>query len=110
MLEVVHWDSAKREAAVMSGFGPNANWRLNVLAGGAVEVQIGGLRFTPAVRSLEREEAMRVVEGYEHRNRFAGPVVRGVFSRLAGFRYDGSTEARDRLVETLPLLGFKSGS
>jgi hypothetical protein len=36
----------------------------------------------------------------------AGPIVRAVLSRLAGFRYDGSAEARDRLVEALPLVAF----
>lgn len=57
-------------------------------------------------RALEREEAVRVMEGYERRNRLARPIVRGVLSRLAGFRYDGSSEARERLVEALPLLGL----
>ncbi len=90
----------------MSGFGPEANWRLNVLAGGAVEIQIAGLRFEPQVRSLEREESVTVVAGYERRNRVAGPIVRAVFSRLAGFHYDGSAESRHRLVETLPLMAF----
>jgi hypothetical protein len=106
MLEVVGWDSEKHEAIVMSGFGPDASWRLNVLAGGAVEVQIAGLRFEPRVRSPEREEAVAVVADYERRNRLAGPVVRAILSRLAGFRYDGSTESRRKLVETLPLVAL----
>lgn len=106
MLEVVRWDPAKREATVVSGFGPHANWRLNVLAGGAVEVRIADLRFTPAVRAVEGVEAVRVLEDYERRNRLARPIVRKVLSRLAGFRYDGSAEARERLVEALPLLGL----
>jgi deazaflavin-dependent oxidoreductase (nitroreductase family) len=106
MLEVVGWDPEKREAIVMSGFGPDASWRLNVLAGGAVEVQIAGLRFAPQMRSPEREEAVAVVADYERRNRIAGPIVRAVFSRLAGFPYDGSAESRRRLVEALPLVAF----
>jgi deazaflavin-dependent oxidoreductase (nitroreductase family) len=106
MLEVVGWDPERREAIVMSGFGPNANRRLNVLAGGAVEVRIAGLRFEPRLRSLEREEAVGVVADYERRNRVAGPIVRAILSRLAGFRYDGSAESRHRLVEALPLLAF----
>jgi len=106
MLEVVEWNPEKREATVMSGFGPDANWRLNVLAGGAVEVQIGALRFEPRVRSPEREEAVTVVADYERRNRLAGPLVRAVLSRLAGFRYDGSAAARYRLIEALPLMAF----
>lgn len=111
MLEVVGWDAERREAVAMSGFGPDANWRLNVLAGGAVEVQIAELRFEPRVRSPEREEAVGVLADYERRNRMAGPIVRAILSRLAGFRYDGSVESRYRLVEALPLLAFSpSGS
>lgn len=106
ILEVVRWDPEKREATVMSGFGAQANWRLNVLAGGAVEVQIATTQFAAAARSLEREEAVVVLADYERRNRLAGPIVRAILSRLAGFRFDGSAEARERLVEALPLLAF----
>lgn len=106
MLEVVGWDADKREATVMSGFGPEANWRLNVLAGGAAEVRIAELRFAPRVRSLEVEEAVAVLADYERRNRAVGPIVRAILSRLAGFRYDGSAESRHRLVEALPLVAF----
>ena len=106
MLEVVRWDADRREATVMSGFGPRSSWLLNVLAGGPVEVRIAATRFEPAARPLERDESVRVMEDYERRNRLAGPIVRAVLSRLAGFRYDGSAEARDRLVEALPLLAF----
>jgi len=106
MLEVVGWNPEKREAIVMSGFGPDANWRLNVLAGGAVEVQIAGLRFEPQVRSPGPEEAAGTLADYEQRNRLAAPIVRAVLSRLAGFDYDGSTESRRKLVEVLPMLAF----
>ena len=47
-----------------------------------------------------------MVADYERRNRLAGPVVRAILSRLAGFRYDGSAESRRKLVEALPLLAF----
>ena len=106
MLEVVCWDPFAREAAVMSGFGPHANWYLNVLAGGAVEVQIADLRFRPVARRLERDEAARAIADYERRNRLLAPSVRAVLSRLAGFRYDGSTETRLKLADTLPLIAF----
>ena len=106
MLEVVDWDPDGREAIVMSGFGANANWRLNVLAGGAVEVQIAGLSFEPRIRSPELEEAVGVLADYERRNRMASPIVRAALSRLAGFRYDGSAESRHRLIEALPLVAF----
>lgn len=107
ILEVVGWDGTRREAVVMSGFGPRAGWYLNALAGGAEEVRIAAARFHPAVRELEADEAVRVVVGYERRNRFVAPLVRALFSRLAGFRYDGSEAARRRLVGALPLIAFR---
>jgi deazaflavin-dependent oxidoreductase (nitroreductase family) len=110
ILEVVDWDPSQREAVVMSGLGPRAGWYLNVLDGGAEEVRIAAARFRPAVRELETGEAVRVVAGYERRNRFVAPVVRAIFSRLAGFRYDGSDEARRRLVGALPLIAFRERS
>lgn len=106
VVEVVRWRPEHEEAVVMSGFGRRSQWYRNVLAGGALEVQIGRRRFRPAVRSLATEEAVAVLDDYEHRNRLIVPVVRAVLSRLAGFRYDGSEQGRSRLVETLPLLAF----
>lgn len=106
MLEVVGWDEERSEAVVMSGFGPRASWYLNALAGGAEEVEIAGRRFAPRPRKLELGEAAATLAGYERRNRLLAPVVRGVLSRLAGFRYDGSEEGRRRLVTALPLLGL----
>lgn len=107
MLEVVAWDEAASEAVVMSGLGRRSQWYRNVLAADPVEVRIARLRFAPRVRVLDRGEAADVLAGYEERNRIVAPVVRAVLSRLAGFRYSGTTADRRRLVETLPLLAFR---
>ncbi|HET9162039.1 MAG TPA: nitroreductase family deazaflavin-dependent oxidoreductase [Solirubrobacterales bacterium] len=107
MLEVVRWSPPMREAVVMSGFGPSSNWYLNILADGAEEIQIGGERFRPQVRRLETEEAIAALTDYERRNRLLAPLVRAIFSRLAGFAYDGSEAARRKLVEALPLVAFR---
>jgi len=106
VLEVVGWRADRQEAIVMSGFGERADWYLNALAGGAEGVEIAGLRFRPSVRQLEPDEAARVFAKYEQRNRLAAPFLRAVLSRLAGFRYDGSDEARERLVVSLPLVAL----
>jgi deazaflavin-dependent oxidoreductase (nitroreductase family) len=106
MLEVMQWEPKSREAIVMSGFGRRSNWFLNVRAGGAEEVRLGGQRFRPTVRYLGPEEAVEILADYERRNRFFAPVVRRVLTRLAGFRYDSSPQARLRLVEQLPLVAF----
>lgn len=109
VVEVVRWDRTRHEAVVMSGWGRRSNWLRNVTAGGAVEVQVGRERFAPEVRVLDPDEAAAVFADYERRNRVAAPIVRAVLSRLAGFRYDGSAEGRRRVVETLPLVGFRPG-
>jgi deazaflavin-dependent oxidoreductase (nitroreductase family) len=109
VLEVVEWRPAQREAIVLSGLGRDAQWYRNVQAGGAVEVRIGRDRWTPEVRVLEPDEAAAAFAGYERRNRWAAPIVRRVLSRLAGFDYDGSPAARERLVAELPLIGFRAG-
>jgi deazaflavin-dependent oxidoreductase (nitroreductase family) len=107
VLEVVAWRQADREAVVVSGLGPGAQWYRNVLAGEAVEIEIARLRLAPSVRRLDNEETIRTIADYERRNRVIAPVVRAGFSALGGFRYDGSDAARRRLAETLPLVAFR---
>jgi deazaflavin-dependent oxidoreductase (nitroreductase family) len=107
VLEVLAWRPRTDEAVVISGFGPRSNWFQNTLAGGAVEIRIGRLRFVPEVRELERTEAVSVLTDYERRNRFASPIIRLLLSRLTGERYDGTTAARERVAEQLPMLAFR---
>ena len=90
VLEVLAWRPATREAVVISGFGPRAQWYRNVLAGGAAEVEIGRECWLPRARVLEVDEAAEVLAGYERRNRVVSPIVRRVLSRLADLRYDGT--------------------
>jgi hypothetical protein len=91
----------------MSGFGDRSNWLLNIRDGGACEIQIATQRFRPVVRELDPAEAVDVIADYERRNRLLIPVIRLILSRLAGFAYDGTPEARRRLVEVLPLIAFR---
>lgn len=107
LLEVVRWTPASREAVVVSGFGRGAQWYRNVLASGGAEVRIARLRFPAQARVLDRVEAADVLADYERRNRLAAPLVRAVLSRLADMPYDGSSAARDRLVEVLPFVAFR---
>jgi deazaflavin-dependent oxidoreductase (nitroreductase family) len=109
VLEVLRWRAEDREAVVMSGFGPESQWYRNVLAGGAVDIRIGGERFdAPAVRQLSEAEAIVVLADYERRNRALAPIVRAVLSRLAGVRHDGSESSRRRVVQALPLVAFSA--
>ncbi len=107
VLEVLAWRPAAREAVVISGFGRGANWYRNVLAGGAVEVQIARECWLPQARPLAPTESAEVLADYERRNRLLTPVVRRLLSRLAGIDYDGSSAARLAVVETLPMVAFR---
>ena len=107
VLEVVRHDSRLDEYIVVFGFGPRASWFRNVTAGNAVEVRVGRGCFSPRYRLLEPGEAAATLADYERRNRLVAPIVRLVLGRLAGFAYDSSPAARERLVRTLPLVAFR---
>jgi hypothetical protein len=94
------------EAVVMSAFGRNADWLRNIETTPGPEVVIGSQHFIAAHRFLDTEEAIRVIANYERRNWLIAPIIRGVLSRLLGWRYDGSTSARRQLVAQLPLIAF----
>ncbi|MDJ0322703.1 nitroreductase family deazaflavin-dependent oxidoreductase [Cryobacterium sp. PH31-AA6] len=106
-LEVVHYDRDSREAVVMAGWGSRTQWLHNAEAGLATEIWIGSSRFVPAVRRLGLDEAQKVFEHYERHSGLPRRLVRRVLSRLLGWRYDGSPEGRRRVVEQLPLIGFR---
>lgn len=107
VLEVLGPGRTADEFVVIAGLGPSANWYRNVLAGGAVEVAIARRRFPAAARTLDDDEAVTVIAGYERRNRWVAPVIRAVLSWLVGWRYDSTETARLRLVRELPLVAFR---
>jgi deazaflavin-dependent oxidoreductase (nitroreductase family) len=106
VLEVIEFRKNGPEAVVVSAFGRSADWLRNIEAIPGAEVVIGSQRFVAAHRFLDEEEAVRAIAGYERRNRLIAPIVRWEFSRILGWRYDGSQEARSRLVRQLPLIAF----
>jgi deazaflavin-dependent oxidoreductase (nitroreductase family) len=107
MLEVLVWRPEAREAIVLAGLGPRAQWLRNVLAGGPAEVRIGGRGWPAVAHVLEPGEAVAILADYESRNRWVRPIVRLVLSRLSGVEYDGGEAARVAVVNALPLVGFR---
>ncbi len=107
VLEVVEYRKEGPEVVVANGFGPNSDWVRNIEARPGEEVTVGSRHFAAAHRFLGEEEAMRVIQGYEHRNRFITPIVRRGFSWLLGWKYRGGEEDRRRLVRQLPLIAFR---
>jgi deazaflavin-dependent oxidoreductase (nitroreductase family) len=107
VLEVMEYRDEGPEVVVMSAFGPKADWLLNTQAASGAEVVIGSRRFAAAHRVLGVDEAVRVIAGYEQRNRLIAPVIRAALSCLLGWRYVGSDLDRRWLVAHLPLVAFR---
>jgi deazaflavin-dependent oxidoreductase (nitroreductase family) len=105
-LEIVGRGSGADEVVVLAGLGDDADWLRNIRVRPAVELQVGRRRFVPVHRELDEREADAVLAEYERRHRWIAPVVRAVLSRLVGWRYDGTPDARRRLVRELPLIAF----
>lgn len=110
VLEVLEYRKEGPEAIVVSAFGRNADWLRNIAATPGSVVVIGSQHFTATHRFLDEGEAIRVIVGYQKRNRFIAPIVRLGFGWLLGRRYDGSEDARRRLVNQLPLIAFRPRS
>jgi deazaflavin-dependent oxidoreductase (nitroreductase family) len=106
VLEVVKWEP-QGEVVVLSGWGPDADWYRNVTAGGDVRISIGDRSFPASHRVVAHDEAAQLLADYEHRNRYVRPVVNRMLGYLVRWDYDGSMEARRRLVEQLPIVAFQ---
>jgi hypothetical protein len=52
------------------------------------------------------DEAEEVYAAYERRNWVVAPGVRWTLTALLGWRYDGSPQARRRMVEELPMVAL----
>ena len=109
VLEVVEYREEGPEVIVANGFGPTSDWVRNIEASPG-EVTVGSQHFVASHRFLDEEEAVRVVEGYEYRNRFIAPMVRRGFSWLLGWQYRGGEGDRRRLVKQLPLIALRPRS
>ncbi|HTJ67155.1 MAG TPA: nitroreductase family deazaflavin-dependent oxidoreductase [Actinospica sp.] len=107
VLEVVGHLEATGEYVVVSGLGRGSDWFRNIQAAPAVRVEVGRTGFTPVHRTLEPEEAAAVLADYEQHNRLLAPLVRTALSRLLGWRYDSSPQARERLTAELPFVAFR---
>jgi deazaflavin-dependent oxidoreductase (nitroreductase family) len=106
VLEVVDYRKEGPEVVVVNGFGPNSDWVRNIEAKPDEEVTVGSQHFAASHRFLSEEEAMTVIEDYEHRNRFIAPIIRRGLSWLLGWQYHGTDNDRRKLVRRIPLIAF----
>ena len=95
---------------VANGFGANSDWVRNIEAGMGEEVTVDSQHFAASHRFLSEDEAMSVIQSYEHRNRYIAPIVRRGFSWLLGRPYHSGEHDRQRLVRQIPLIAFRPRS
>ena len=99
------------EFIVMAGFGRQTDWLRNIQARpDQVTLTVGSKRFAASFRFIELNEAVTVLAAYEQRAGLLRGIVRVTLSRLLGWPYDGSDEARQRAVTQLPLIAFRPRS
>jgi deazaflavin-dependent oxidoreductase (nitroreductase family) len=103
VLEVVRYDPARREYAVVAGFGAQTDWYRNLQAHPAIEVQSGRDRFHPTQRFLTPAEGADMFAWYEQHHPRA---LRGLM-RIMRYPYDGSVESRLALATALPMVAFR---
>lgn len=85
VLEVVEYRKEGPEVVVVNGFGPDSDWLRNIEKTPGEEVTVGSQHFAASHRFLGEEEAMKVIQSYEYRNRFIAPIVRLGLSWLLGW-------------------------
>jgi deazaflavin-dependent oxidoreductase (nitroreductase family) len=107
VLEVLHIDQATEEIVVVAGLGRTTDWLRNLEAGGPSEVALATRRFPAQHRILNTAEAIAVLADYERRNRLIMPVIRRMLTWLTGWHYDSSPEARQHVVQQLPMIGLQ---
>jgi deazaflavin-dependent oxidoreductase (nitroreductase family) len=95
------------EMIVMSAFGRNAHWLRNIQVNPDIHITTGSQSFAATFRILTQPEATAIMAEYEHRNRLAAPIIHAVLTRLLGWSYDGSAQARSRLAAQLPFIAFR---
>jgi len=110
VLEVIGTDPEADEIFIISGTGTGADWYRNLRANGIAEVEISRRQFAATVRELKPAEAERRLADYEQRNRFIGPLLRRILSKLVGWRYTGTPEDRRKAVAQLPIIGLRPRS
>jgi deazaflavin-dependent oxidoreductase (nitroreductase family) len=76
---VLRYDKASGEVSIVSAWGPQTDWYLNLQGHPAMQVQLGGQTFTPQQRFLSEEEAFDVAVRFRrehpHRMRLASRIL-----------------------------------
>jgi deazaflavin-dependent oxidoreductase (nitroreductase family) len=100
--EVVSYDPATRESAVVSAYGERAVWYRNIQAHPPLVVQTGRDKYTPRFRLLDPDERPLELSAYQRRySRAFGAVM-----RFLGHDHDGSEAGLRALADTVVMVAF----
>lgn len=100
VLEVVERDEASGEVSVASGFGPRADWYLNVLAHPEVTFQVGRRAHDGVAQPLGTEQGAELMARYAPRH----PQAARRLCAFMGFEVDGSDADYRAVGERIPFV------
>lgn len=103
VLEVVSYDPATRESAVVSAYGDRADWYQNILASPPIAVQTGRERYIPQFRLMASDERLAALTNYRRRYKRAFAAV----MRFLGFAYDGTESGLPALADQVIMIAFR---
>ena len=103
VLEVVRHDRGTGEFIVVVGYGKTSDWYRNIQATTALEIHVGGRRFSPIQRFLTPDEGYKEFTHYESRH----PRLARTMARMIDLEYDGSEGQRNTLAAELPFIALR---
>lgn len=103
VIEVVKHDPTTDAYYVVSGWGPKADWYLNIQKNAFVTIQIGGRRLPAHALTVSMAEAADILKGYSERYRVA---FRELTQLFLGERLQPGYEAGRMLAERMPMVVF----
>lgn len=106
VVEVVHRDPVRDEYIVMAAFGRHSDWYRNIHTNPARQVVVGRRMFTPVYRELRDQDAVRLLEDYEERRWWWGPLLPWLMTKLLGEPYRSTREHRLTVVRERPMIAF----
>lgn len=102
VVEAVRYNRGTDEFVVVAGYGKTSDWYRNIQARPALQIDVGGRRFTPTQRFLNPEEMYEEFKDYERRH----PRLARTLARMIGLEYQGTEAQRRALATELPMIAL----
>jgi deazaflavin-dependent oxidoreductase (nitroreductase family) len=93
----------RREFVVSPMWGKGSDWYRNVVAGGLVEVHVGGEEEQVEWRELDEAERRVALDAYREAHPLYSRIILRMLARVNGFRGD----PEEAVLRELPMLGLR---